>query len=86
MSIKIAISLEQDPFGDGQDTTGSAYPGGWQFIYNALRPRHPTGNSFVGSLDSRGMKFMFLDGHVGYRSFRQWLDNDGGIWGDQLFR
>jgi len=45
-----------------------------------FRPRHPTGSLF-GSVDDRGANFMFIDAHVEYYSFRQWLENEGNIWG-----
>ena len=57
---------------------------GWQGIYNNIRPRHPTGDSFTGSLDDRGMNFAFTDSHVEYKTFRQWLDNEAGIWGTKF--
>jgi len=81
--------LTRDPLGDGQNTTGGSYGGpypnsGWQFIYNCIRPRHTSGDSFSGSLEERGLNFALADGHVEYKTFRQWLDNDAGLWGTKF--
>ena len=76
------LRLMIDVDGDGIiDSPINAWnqPSTWTFGF--FRPRHYGGNSMVGSVDERGANFTFVDGHVEYRTFRQWLDNDSNIWG-----
>ena len=74
--------LTVDLDGDGILDTSSTFTGVSWYYFNHLRPRHPAGY-LTGSADTRGANFMFPDMHVKFRTFTQWLDNDGNLWGDK---
>ena len=77
-----AYPLVQDMDGDLIiDSPPNALSPTSTWTFNYFRPRHLGGNSMVGSVDERGANFTFVDGHVEYRTFRQWLDNHANMWG-----
>ncbi len=77
-----AYPLVQDMDGDQIiDSPPNALSPTSTWTFNYFRPRHLGGNSMVGSVDERGANFTFVDGHVEYRTFRQWLDNHANMWG-----
>lgn len=61
-----------DTDNDGIIDTFSGFTGYWQ-TYNYARPARHSG---------RG-NFLFPDGHVDMRTKMQWLNNEGGLWGEK---
>lgn len=73
----INFDWDGDGIDDSNGPLASLAP--W-YQYNWFRPRHPFG-SLAGGVDARGANFMFVDMHVSYLTFRQWLENENGVWG-----
>ncbi len=72
--------IDFDWDGDGIDDSNGALASHFPWYqYNWFRPRHPFG-SLASGVDDKGANFMFSDMHVSFRTFRQWLENDNGIW------
>lgn len=50
--------------------------------YNWFQPRHP-GGGVRGTVETRGANFLFTDLHVKFHTFREWLSNQDGLWGER---
>ncbi len=72
----INFDWDDDGIDDSNGALAAAAP---YYQYNWFRPRHPFGTLAAG-VDTKGANFLFGDLHVSYLTFRQWLENENGIW------